>query len=211
MNCDFVSDNVQRIASRELAEEQLTASVTHIDNCSDCQAALRGAEALLELKMRKTTPATDQLFDRVVKTATSATNQDQSSRRFWAGAGFGGAIAASIFALAFVLGWTDGFRSAAPATAEFVVALGEPRQMDLAFETDRRLDGATISIFLFGDVGIDGYGLQRELTWTENLDAGVNRLSLPVIANGIGGGQMVVRMTHPLSEQVFVINLPAES
>ena len=83
--------------------------------------------------------------------------------------------------------------------------------MDLAFETDRQLDGATISIFLSGDVGIDGYGLQRELTWTENLDAGINRLSLPVMANGIGGGQMVVRMTHPLSEQVFVINLPAES
>ena len=211
MNCNFVSDNVQRIATRSLAEDQLAASTVHIANCPDCQAALRGAEALLELKMRKTTPATDQLFDRVVKMATSATNQDQSSRRFWAGAGFGGAIAASIFALAFVFGWTDGFRSAAPATAEFVVALGEPRQMDLAFETDRPLDGATISIFLSGDIGIDGYGQQRELTWTENLDAGVNRLSLPVIANGIGGGKMVVRMTHPLSEQVFVINLPTES
>lgn len=211
MNCDFVSDNVQRIATRSLPEEQLATSITHIEKCSDCQAALRGAEALLELKMRETIQPTEPLFDRIVKTTTAPTSQDQSSRRFWAGAGFGGAIAASIFALAFVFGWTDGFRAAAPTTAEFVVALGEPRQMDLAFETDRRLDGATISILLSGDVGIDGYGLQRELTWTENLDAGVNRLSLPVIANGIGGGQMVVRMTHPLSEQVFVINLPAES
>ena len=211
MNCDFVSDNAQRIAMRSLTENQLAASTTHIANCPDCQAALRGAEALLELRMRETKAATEQLFDQVVKTATTATSQDQNSHRFWAGASFGGAIAASIFALAFVFGWTDGFRSAAPTTAEFVVALGEPRQMDLAFETDRQLDGATISIFLSGDVGIDGYGLQRELTWTENLDAGINRLSLPVMANGIGGGQMVVRMTHPLSEQVFVINLPAES
>jgi hypothetical protein len=211
MNCDFVSDNVQDIATRSLADEKLAESISHIENCSDCRAALRGAEALLELKMRETTAATDQLFDRIVKTATSATSHDQTSNRFWVGAGFGGAIAASIFALAFAFGWTDGIRSAAPATVEFVVALGEPRQMDLAFETDRQLDGATISIFLSGNIGIDGYGLQRELTWTEDLDAGVNRLSLPIIANGVGGGQMVVRMTHPLSEQVFVINLPAES
>ena len=62
-----------------------------------------------------------------------------------------------------------------------------------------------------GDVEIEGYGMQRELTWSENLDAGVNRLSLPVLANGLNGGQMIVRMAHPMSEQVFVINLPAES
>ena len=83
--------------------------------------------------------------------------------------------------------------------------------MNLAFETDRQLDGATISILLSGDVEIDGYGIQRELTWSADLDAGVNRLTLPVLARSINGGQMIVRMTHPLSEQVFVINLPAES
>jgi hypothetical protein len=43
------------------------------------------------------------------------------------------------------------------------------------------------------------------------LEAGVNRLSLPVLASGLNGGQMIVRMTHPMSEQVFVINLPTES
>jgi hypothetical protein len=64
---------------------------------------------------------------------------------------------------------------------------------------------------LSGNVEIEGYGMQRELAWTENLDSGVNRLTLPVLANGLDGGQMIVRMSHPLSEQVFVINLPAES
>jgi hypothetical protein len=39
---------------------------------------------------------------------------------------------------------------------------------------------------------------------------GVNKLSLPLLASGIGGGQMVVRLSHPDSEQMFVINLPVD-
>jgi len=173
--------------------------------------AQRGSEALMELRHRKTDGPSDELFDRVVTAATGNSNDRTSKQRFWMGTAFGGAIAASLFAIAFFFGWTDGGQNPTESSAVFVVALGEPRQMNLAFETDRQLDGATISILLSGDVEIDGYGMQRELTWTENLDAGVNRLTLPVLARSINGGQMIVRMTHPLSEQVFVINLPAES
>lgn len=173
--------------------------------------AQRGKAALMELRDRETESPSDELFQRVVATTTESSNDQGSSKRFWMGTAFGGAVAASLFAIAFSLGWTGGEQEPAESTAEFIVALGEPRQMNLAFETDRPLDGATISILLSGDVEIEGYGVQRELTWSENLDAGVNRLSLPVLASSLNGGQMIVRMTHPMSEQVFVINLPTES
>ena len=62
-----------------------------------------------------------------------------------------------------------------------------------------------------GSIEIDGYGPQRELSWTENLEAGVNRLRLPVIASGVDGGQMVVRLDHPQSEQVLLVRLRVES
>jgi hypothetical protein len=172
--------------------------------------AQRGSEALMELRRREIDGPAGELFSQIVTTATSDSNR-VSNQRFWLGTAFGGAVAASLFAIAFFFGWTDGEQIPTESTAEFVVALGEPRQMNLAFETDRRLDGATISILLSGDVEIDGYGIQRELTWSEDLDAGLNRLTLPVLANGNDGGQMIVRMTHPLSEQIFVINLPTES
>ena len=66
-------------------------------------------------------------------------------------------------------------------------------------------------LHLAGSVEIDGYGPQRELSWSEDLNAGVNRLSLPIIANGFEGGQIIVRLEHPLSQQVFVVQLPVES
>lgn len=174
-------------------------------------AAQRGKAALMELRCRETETPSDELLKRVVATATGNSNDQRGSKRFWMGTAFGGAIAASLFAIAFSLGWISGEQDPTESTAEFIVALGEPRQMNLAFETDRPLNGATISILLSGDVEIEGYGVQRELTWSEDLEAGVNRLSLPVLANGLNGGQMIVRMTHPMSEQVFVINLPTES
>ena len=175
------------------------------------QDAIRGSEALAELRSRETAEPSDELFRRVVATATDSNNHQSGKQRFWLGTAFGGAVAASLFAIAFFFGWADSGQSPAGSAAEFAIALGESRQMNLAFETNRQLDGAQISILLSGDVEIEGYGLQRELTWSENLVAGVNRLSLPLLANGLDGGQMIVRMTHPLSEQVFVINLPAES
>lgn len=175
------------------------------------EEALRGSEALTTLMQRRTEKPADGLFERVMQNATSAPEQTKHRQRFWLGSAFGGAVAASLFAVAIFFGWTDSDRNSNTAGAEFVVTLGESRQMNLAFETDRPLDGATISILLSGDVEIEGYGMQRELVWSENLDAGVNRLTLPVLASGLGGGQMVVRMSHPLSEQLFVINLPAES
>lgn len=83
--------------------------------------------------------------------------------------------------------------------------------MHVAIETERALAGAEINIVLSGDVEIDGAGGRREFSWTDDLDAGVNRLSLPLRASGDGGGQMLVRLRHPDSEQMFVIELPADN
>lgn len=211
MKCEAVKDNVRAIISVSMTDADMAENMAHIETCPDCRAALRGAEALAELRRRETVAPADHLFNQVLKASTLGTDRETSRRRFWYGAGFGGAVAASFFAMALIFGWADDLRPKSPVTAEFVVALDQPRQMNLAFETNRQLAGATISIVLSGDVEIDGYGVQRELSWSADLDAGVNRLSLPVLANGINGGKMVVRLSHPQSEQLFVIDLLAET
>ena len=83
--------------------------------------------------------------------------------------------------------------------------------MNIAIEADQLLQGAEISILLSGDVEIDGFGQRNELSWTDDLEPGVNQLTLPVRAIGERGGQMVVRLSHPDSEQIFVVQLKADS
>lgn len=209
MSCEFDKDRLRALAHGSIAGTERDGVLAHVDRCEDCRSALRGAEALAELAARDTGTPPAGLFEAVVEKAVSRTARAPHDNRFWMGAGFG-AIAASLLALALFFGWTDS-RAPTASVPEFVVSLEEARQMNLAFETDRVLDGATITILLSGSVEIDGYGPRRELSWTEDLEAGVNRLSLPVIANGLDGGQMVVRLEHPQSKQVFVVHLQVES
>ena len=79
--------------------------------------------------------------------------------------------------------------------------------MNVAIEADRPLQDATISILLSGDVALDGFGGEREVTWITNLEQGVNRLQLPVIALDASGGKMIVRLDHPDTEQVYVVDV----
>jgi hypothetical protein len=209
MTCNDNRDLIDRLADGSLDEAARLRLLAHAGHCADCRSALRGTEALAEIRGRRVPPAPDYLFQAVIESAVSQPRDERRDSRFWVGAGFG-ALAASLLAMALFFGFAE---QPAPvqATPEFVVSLDEPRNMNIAFETDRRLDGATITILLSGSVEIDGYGPQRELSWSDDLDAGVNRLSLPVIANGLAGGQMIVRLEHPQSEQVFVVRLPVES
>jgi hypothetical protein len=173
--------------------------------------ARRGAEALATLKNQEVGNVPDGLFDRIVGAATRSPSRQREARRFWLGTGFGAAIAASIFAVAVTLGWFGGPSASDPGAAQFQVVLNEPRQMDIAIETDQALTGATIRILMAGSIEIEGFSGQREISWVEDLDAGVNRLSLPIVATGDEGGQVVVRLTHPNSEQLFVVNLKTDS
>jgi hypothetical protein len=209
VSCEFSKDRLRALARESLGREEREQVQAHVDACEDCRAALRGTEALAELAVRDTGAPRAGLFEAVVEHATSQPARSPRDNRFWAGAGVG-AIAASLLAVALFFGWEDS-HTPGGIGPEFAVSIDEPRQMDLAFETDRVLEGAKITILLSGSVEIDGYGPQRELSWTENLEAGVNRLSLPVIANGIEGGQIVVRLQHPQSEQVFIVRLPVDS
>jgi hypothetical protein len=210
MNCEIVAQLIAEIASGQLAGTQPANARQHIAQCYDCSAALRGTESLALLKEREAGIAPAPLFDSILKGLPTAPAKQRGRQGFWLGTSIGGAVAASILALALTLGWIGPAVDEAPAVAEFTVALGEPRDMDIVIETDRVLPGATVSILLAGDVELDGYGARRELSWTVDLNAGINRLTLPVVAVDPAGGRMVVRLDHPDSEQMFVVRLKTE-
>lgn len=210
MNCENIADIMPDIASGDLSTTKLADCRLHIEHCPDCRKALRGAEALAVLKNRDTGEASAGLFERILRALEAAPGKDRVRQGFWLGTGFGGAVAASILAVALTVGWISMPVEQAAHGAEFIVVLNEPRNIDIAIETDRPLAGARISILLSGGVEIVGYGERRELSWTTDLDAGINRLRLPVLAINEAGGQMVVRLSHPDSEQMFVVQLKIE-
>lgn len=206
MNCDIVAESIPDIVAGRLSSEALVDCKRHIAECGECSSALRGAQALAELKFREAGDVPDGLLERMSAEAAGDA-AGSGTQRFWLGSVFGGVVAAAVFGLALMLGWVGSTPTAAPEVAEFVVGLDERRVMDLAIESERPLANAKISIMLSGGVTLDGFDDRRELTWNTDIRAGVNKLSLPIRAINAQGGRMVVRLTHPDSEQVFLVNV----
>lgn len=210
MNCTDIAEKIESLATGELPAEQRDACMVHIKDCRDCADALRGSMAMQTLRRQELEPAPEGFFERIVENVTTIEPKRRTSNRFWQGAAVGGALAASLLAAALMLGVLIRPVATAPQAAEFFVSSSEARIMNIAIDADRALPGAKITILLSGNVEVDGYGSRRELSWSDDLEMGVNKLSLPLLASGIGGGQMVVRLSHPDSEQMFVINLPVD-
>ena len=210
MNCESVVENIKALAEGALRGEEKAACMNHIATCQDCADALRGVRAMLVVRDQASVPGSERVFNRVMSRAGYDPQQEASRRGFWFGAGFSGAIAASLLAVAFALGLLSNPVPEAQAAAEFYVSATEVRPMNIAIEADRPLQGAQISILLSGDVEVDGYVDRHELSWFDDLEPGVNQLTLPIRAIGERGGQMVVRLSHPDSEQIFVVQLKVD-
>ena len=211
MNCESVAEQIRALAEGSLDDEQRIACKNHIATCQDCADALRGVRAMLVVRDQATIPGSERVFNRVMSKAGYDPQQQASRKGFWLGAGFSGAIAASLLTVAFVLGLLGSPAVEAPQAAEFFVSTQEVRPMNIAIEADRPLEGAQISILLSGDVEVDGFVDRHELSWTDDLEPGVNQLTLPIRAIGERGGQMVVRLSHPDSEQICVVQLKLDT
>jgi hypothetical protein len=211
MNCETVVEQIRALAEGTLDADERVACMNHVAVCEDCSDALRGVRAMLIVRDQAAVPGSERVFNRVMSRTNYDPHQQASRRGFWFGAGFSGAIAASLLAVAFALGLLGSPAVEVPQAAEFFVSTQEVRPMNIAIEADRPLQDAKISILLTGDVEVDGYVDRHELSWVDDLEPGVNQLTLPIRAIGERGGQMVVRLSHPDSEQIFVVQLKLDS
>ena len=150
-------------------------------------------------------------FERALAAATSreAWGARRETRRpaFWLGVGVGGALAAGI-AVAVAL-WLPGVDTPPPAAGApaVVLALNESRDVSVALNSPEPLADAEIRIALSGEIGLRGFAEQRELHWTTDLDRGVNQLTLPIVALGARGGQVVVEVQHGEKRRSFVVDV----
>ncbi|HSM32344.1 MAG TPA: hypothetical protein VK854_16725 [Woeseiaceae bacterium] len=211
MNCESASEQIRALADGSLQGDERAACMKHVSACQDCADALRGVRAMLVVRDQASVPGSERVFNRVMSKAGYDPHEQASRRGFWLGAGFSGAIAASLLAVAFALGLFASPGIEAPQAAEFYVSAHEVRPMNIAIKTGKPLQDAKFSVLLSGDVEIDGYGDRHELTWTDDLEPGINQLTLPIRAIGERGGQIVVRLSHPDSEQIFVVQMKLDS
>jgi len=208
MNCEIALDIVAG-AIRPERDAELRAAQEHVAACRDCRAALHAVSVLDDERHADVPPPPAGAADRAIRNALRAGQSERSGRRpFVAGLVAGAAIAASVAGIAIGFG---ALRTPANGpgslTPQIGLALNESRPINIALDAETEMPGAEIHVLLNGDIELDGYGGERELRWTVDIAAGANQLSIPVVAIGTGGGQLLVEVEHGDRQRRFLVDI----
>lgn len=206
MKCEIAVELLTQSADRRTAEERRSAA-DHAARCEECRSTMEavrwlGAEGLVAVP-----PPSAGAFERAMAAATSRPAHIEPTRRpFWAGMGVGAALAAGI-ALAVVSFAPVRAPQQTSSTPQIAMALNEQRDISISLASPEALMDAEIHVVLSGSIGLSGFEGRKELRWRANLDQGDNQLTLPVVALGAGGGQLLVEVLHGDKRRTFVVDI----
>ncbi|HEX7068264.1 MAG TPA: hypothetical protein VF295_08705 [Candidatus Limnocylindria bacterium] len=195
-------------------------AMEHLVECESCRDAQLAAGMLRAERGRPIPPPPPGALERAIAAATRAARpvppppaRAPLRNGFWAGLAVGSGAMAAAAAIAWALlvpGYTPTIPELEAATTpQVTLALYEPHDVNIAVDTPSPLADAEIRVVLTGAIELDGFANQRELRWRTNLDAGANQLTLPIIATGTGGGQLLVEVHHGQKRRTFVVDVRA--
>lgn len=181
------------------------ALLIHLRQCGDCR---EHAEDLRVVRLLRTMPAPEpeEGFEQRVLAGVLPERRGESRSRV---RGWQLATAASLLlaVLASLPRWQQPM-SPAPRT---VAAL----PVSVSLDTPRTLQGATIRVSLPSNLVLEGYGDTRELQWQADLNAGSNRLTLPVrLREPAETAEVLIRIEHGGAHREFRVPVqvgPADS
>lgn len=210
MNCELALELLTGVGDGATAEDRRLAR-EHAAACSECRAAVVSVHALRLVSVLPVPAAPPGAFDRMMSRVSSGqSSAPRAPARFWLGVGVGAALAAGL-AVAVVTGWSLSSDAGDVVTPQLSLRVNETRDVSISLTTDEALRDAEIHVSLNGAIGLQGYAGERELKWHADLDAGTNQLTLPIVATGTQGGQLLVEVTHGGKRRTFLVNVQAEA
>ena len=180
--------------------------MSHAAACDDCQSALRALDAMRTLRETPAPIVDEGAIERAIDRALTSPAPGYR-RGFWSGLASGAAAAAAVAALAVGIWSLRSGGESSVAVPEVRLALNRPSDATVTLESLEPLVNAQVRSRLRGAVALDGYAGQRELSWSTDLDRGINQLTLPVVAIDASGGQVLVEVTHGDKRRTFVLDV----
>lgn len=211
MNCEQIGNLLDNGEILELTPHQQGAVTEHLRGCERCNSEWRAVRALWEVATLPAPAPREGLFSEAMRLATTlaeyrgGTRAERSRPSFWLGAALGGALAAGLVIA--VMGTLPRPETAPAAAPAITIALNEVRDVGVGIDSAQPLSGAEIRVVLTGGVRLAGFDDRSVVSWRTDLDQGVNRLTLPLVAVGPGSGQVLVEVEHASKRQIFVVDV----
>jgi hypothetical protein len=208
MKCERVVELLTGPVDEGTARERRQEAI-HAGGCEDCRGAVASVHAL---RLASLVPVPAPRPGAWERARLAAARRPSSERpvvsRFWLGMGLGASIATAA-AVALIALLPSSPVADRVATPTLTLALNQPQPVNISLNAPEALFDAEIHVVLSGAVDLGGYPGQRELQWRTDLDAGVNQLSLPVVATGAEGGQLLVEVIHGGKRRTFLVDVQA--
>jgi hypothetical protein len=209
MNCREIENLLDEVGLRVLTTQQQASIDAHLLGCEDCACQWQALAGVRRLDTLPTPSLRAGLFAETMQLAMQSFGRSGNRYSFLLGTSLGGAIAASIVLAIVTLNPVSRTESAGDSPM-VTMALNEVHDIGVSIDSSRALTGAEVRVVLTGDVRLVGFDDQTSLSWRTDLDAGVNRLTLPVMAISQDGGQVLVEVKHDNKQQTFLVDVAVD-
>lgn len=192
MNCREFRQYLDEFLAGALSANAVDEVNEHLHGCLDCQRQLARLQSLRAALRSQEIPAVRPGFlDEALRQARQSSRAGVSRWPRMVGA----ALAASLV-LWFGYSWVPvkGPGSSVDRVAAVTIQLHETRVVQLAFNADEAIAGATLRIQLPDGIEVQGFTGKREIEWRTDLARGVNMLSLPLTALAASEGTLRARV-----------------
>ncbi len=185
VNCKHFRSQWSRFWFKELESEEVLRLQKHLASCPRCQTYDRQMQAIVGCLKGLSAPAGDDL-----KSERMEQLLEQAYHRYRTAARGRQALVATLVAgfIGGVLFWAAvsqvSVESSYPIishTQTIFLPTEGVKNISLAIDSDRAVSAVTFTIELPAGVELDGYPGQSRLSWQGQLQAGLNRLTLPLI------------------------------
>lgn len=202
MNCREVTTRLDDWLDGQLSADEAKRIAHHVDECPLCEAEMSREAALRAALRTLPVPYPPPGFsDRVLAQAVRKPRVQRT----------GLAIAASL-----VLGLAVGLvislpqQEARQSLPGITLAVAQPRNVNLVFESTQALQQVEFTIRLPEGVEVVGYPRQRQLTWSAALERGKNQLTLPLVIQAGTGGEVVAELVHSKQRKHFNLRVTTD-
>jgi hypothetical protein len=202
MRCEDVESLLNEHADAELSPVERQAAEAHVASCDTCGSAWLAARTLRQYRALPTPMPSSTLIAKL-----AMTRQPPARRRtsLWSAA-IGGALTAGLAAVAL-----DYYRSApadgAPTVPSLTMSLHESRDVNVTIDSPEAFMEVEVRVVVAGGIELEGLAGRRELKWKTDLEAGINRLTLPIVASDSTGGRLLVSVRYGTKQQAFVVQI----
>jgi hypothetical protein len=202
MRCEDIESllNEHADAASTLQRQAVDA---HLATCEDCSSAWLAARVLRKHRAVPTPVPSPNLIAKLAAMRQPKVVTRRTSS--WVAA-IGGALAAGVALVAF--NYYGAARvDSARTVPSLTMSLHETRDVNVTIDSPEAFMGVDVRVVLAGGIELAGYRGRSELKWKTDLEAGVNRLTLPIVASDSSGGRLLVAVGYGDQQRAFVVQI----